>query len=67
MVSSTLLLYIFGSVIIVSLVSLIGLASLAIKQRKLEQILLYLVSFAVGALFGDVFIHLLPRRVMPHS
>ena len=61
MVSSTLLLYVFGSVIIVSLVSLVGLASFSIKQKRLEKILLYLVSFAVGALFGDVFIHLLPE------
>lgn len=60
MVSSALLLYVFGSVFIVSLVSLIGLASFAIKQKRLESILLYLVSFSVGALFGDVFIHLLP-------
>jgi len=60
MVTGILLRYIFGSVIIVSLVSLIGLASFTIKRAKLEKILLYFVSFSVGALFGDVFIHLLP-------
>ena len=61
MVTGLLLLYIFGSVIIVSLISLVGLASFVVKQRTLEKILLYLVSFSVGALFGDVFIHLLPE------
>ena len=61
MIDMTLLLYVFGSVLVVSLVSLIGLASLAVDQKRLEKILLYLVSFAVGALFGDVFIHLLPE------
>ena len=61
MINTTLMLYIFGSVIVVSLVSLVGLASFAIKTKKLEHMLLYLVSFSVGALFGDVFIHLLPE------
>jgi len=36
------------------------LASFAVKKHTLEKILLYFVSFSVGALFGDVFIHLLP-------
>ncbi len=49
------------SVLIVSLVSLIGIFFLYVKANKLSKILLILVSFAVGALFGDVFIHLLPE------
>jgi len=52
--------YVMISVIIVSAVSLIGLLTFLIKNRNLDKILLYLVSFSVGALFGDVFIHLLP-------
>lgn len=56
-----LLLYIFGSVILVSAISLIGIFTFALKTNKLEKILLYLVSFSVGALFGDAFIHLLPE------
>ena len=56
----TLLLYILLSVIIVSAVSLIGISMFLIKNKNLDKILLYLVSFSVGGLFGDVFIHLLP-------
>ena len=52
--------YIIISVIIVSAISLIGLITFLIKNRHLDKILLYMVSFSVGGLFGDVFIHLLP-------
>jgi len=48
-------------VIIVSLISLIGIFFLSLSKERLQKILLYLVSFAVGALFGDAFIHLLPK------
>ncbi len=53
--------YALASVIVVSLVSLIGIATLSLRADKLKRILLYLVSFAAGALMGDVFIHLLPE------
>ncbi|GAF75371.1 unnamed protein product [marine sediment metagenome] len=49
------------SVFIVSLISLIGVFSLSIKLKKLKKILLFLVSFAAGALLGGAFIHLLPE------
>jgi zinc and cadmium transporter len=52
--------YIIVSVLIVSLVSLLGVLTFFFKSKNLNKILLYLVSFSVGALFGDVFIHLLP-------
>ncbi len=57
--------FVYGliSVLIVSLVSLIGVATLSFRAEKLRKILLYLVSFAAGALLGDVFIHLLPEVV----
>jgi zinc and cadmium transporter len=55
------ILYILGSVIAVSLVSLVGAVTLFFKDRNLSKILLYFVSFSVGALFGDVFIHLIPE------
>ena len=38
-----------------------GIFFLTLKGTKLQRILLFLVSFAVGALFGDAFIHLLPE------
>ena len=49
------------SVLIVSLISLVGLFTFSIKQQRLNKILNYLISFAVGALIGDVFIHILPE------
>jgi zinc and cadmium transporter len=56
-----IILYTLLSVIIVSAVSLVGVITLLIKMKKLNNIMIYLVSFSVGALFGDVFIHLLPE------
>ena len=53
--------YSLVSVIIVSLISLIGVFTLSLKRDFLQRILLFLVSFAVGGLFGDAFIHLLPE------
>lgn len=55
--------YIFGSVVGVSLIALVGLASLSLKHDALHRILFVLVSFAAGALFGGAFIHLIPRTV----
>jgi zinc and cadmium transporter len=54
-------LYIFASVLAVSLVSLVGVIALGLQEQRLRSILLYLVSFSAGALLGDVFIHLLPE------
>jgi len=45
----------------VSLISLIGLFSISLKLDRLKKILIFLVSFAAGALIGDAFIHLLPE------
>jgi zinc and cadmium transporter len=56
-------LYSLGSVLIVSLISLIGIFTLGIKLDKLKTILIYLISFSAGALFGDAFIHLLPEII----
>ena len=53
--------YTLVSVALVSILSLIGIFSLSLNQERLKKILLFLVSFAVGGLFGDAFIHLLPQ------
>ncbi len=45
----------------VSLLSFIGLLFFRIKEKNLKKILVYLISIAAGALFGDVFIHLIPE------
>lgn len=51
------------SVVIVSLVSLIGVFALGIKVEKLKKILILLLAFSAGALLGDAFIHLIPEIV----
>lgn len=53
--------YTIVSLLIVSLISFIGVLSLAVKVKNLGRWTTLLVSFAVGVLFGDVFIHLLPE------
>lgn len=58
---SEIYLYTFGSVLIVSLISLVGVFTLGISDRFLHKILHYLVGFSAGALLGDVFLHILPE------
>jgi zinc and cadmium transporter len=55
--------YSLASVLIVSLISFIGVLFIAFKKEKLQKIIFFLVSFAAGALLGDVFLHLLPEAV----
>jgi zinc and cadmium transporter len=59
--------YSITSVFLVGLISFIGIFTLSIKTRKLKKVLLYLVSFSAGALFGDAFIHLLPEVTKEHG
>jgi len=54
-------LYSLVSVLIVSLISLVGVFTLSIKTSRLEAVLIYMISFSAGALFGDAFIHLIPE------
>ena len=49
------------SVGVVSLVSLVGLATLSLNEARTRRLAAFLVSFAVGALLGDAFIHLIPQ------
>ena len=53
--------YTFLSVIIISLISLIGVLFLSLNETRLHKMLLFLVSLAVGGLFGDAIIHLIPE------
>jgi zinc and cadmium transporter len=52
-----------ASVFIISAISLAGVLFLWLKDQQLNKILLYLVSFSVGGLFGDAFIHLIPEAI----
>ena len=45
----------------VSLVSLIGLATLPLRGKRLNELTFVLISLATGALFGDATFHLLPE------
>jgi len=53
--------YALASVFLVSLIPLGALLTVKVRQEVLNKITLFLVSFAVGGLFGDAFIHLLPE------
>lgn len=55
------MLYPIISVILVSLISLIGVFLLSIKKDTLNKSIFVLVSLAVGALLGDAFIHIIPE------
>lgn len=59
----TVVFYTFASVFLISAVSLIGIATVTIKEEKLNNILLYMISFSAGALMADVFIHIIPEIV----
>jgi zinc and cadmium transporter len=54
-------LYTIISVIIVSMISLIGVFTLSFDQKKLYKFLIYFVSLSAGTLLGDAFIHLIPE------
>jgi zinc and cadmium transporter len=56
-----ILLYILGSVILVSLIAFIGVLTLYFHPKKLDKMLFSLVSFAAGALLGAAFLDLLPE------
>jgi len=56
-----LYLYAFGSVALVSLMSLAGAITLSMNLERLRSGLFVLVSLAVGALLGDAFLHLIPE------
>jgi len=51
----------FGSLFLISLVSILGILTVKVKNTTLDKWVELLVAFAIGALIGDVFIHLLPE------
>ncbi|MDD5750368.1 MAG: ZIP family metal transporter [Candidatus Pacebacteria bacterium] len=53
--------WVFSSVILVSLAAVVAFLFLPLARKRLKNIVLYLVAFSAGALFGDAFIHLLPE------
>lgn len=57
------LFWIFLASLGVSLLGLIGVLFLSVKQKFLDRILLYLVSLSIGGLIGGAFLHLIPESV----
>lgn len=55
------ILYTLGSVIGVSLLSLLGIVFFLFGEASIRKVLLYIVSISTGALLGDVFIHIIPE------
>ena len=55
------------SVFLVSLISLVGVFFLSLKQENLKRIQLVLVGLATGGLLGGAFFHLLPESFKSYS
>ncbi len=63
----TIYLYSIASVLVVSLVSLVGLFFLSMKEDTLKKYIGVFISLAVGALLGDAFIHIIPEALESSS
>ncbi len=59
--------WILVSTTLVSLISLIGVFTLVLKESLLQQILFGLIGFSAGALIGGAFLHLLPEALTKTS
>lgn len=57
------------SATIISLISLVGIATLPFSEDAIRRVTFVLISLAAGALFGDAILHILPDvfRHDPHS
>jgi zinc and cadmium transporter len=55
--------YAFISVLAVSLISLVGVFALSLREDILKKYIFLFISLAVGALLGDAFIHLIPEAL----
>jgi zinc and cadmium transporter len=51
------------SIVAISMISLGGILVFWVADKKLKKAFVYMVSFAAGGLFGDVFLHLIPEMV----
>lgn len=55
--------YIFGSVIVVSLMALVAFIPFLFHKKVPHKLLMFLLSLSVGTMLGSVFIHFLPETV----
>lgn len=52
-----------AATVLVSLISLVGVALLAFKKQTLSEIVFYILSFATGSLLAAAFLDLLPEAI----
>ena len=55
--------YIVISISLVSIISLIGIFTLFLRQTYIDKVLFMLVSFAIGSLLGAAFLDILPEAI----
>lgn len=51
------------SVLAISLVSLVGIATVSMNERLIRRVMHFFIGLAAGALLGDAFIHLIPEAL----
>ena len=59
--------WIIASTFVVSLISLVGIFTIGIKEKLLAKILFGLIGFSAGALIGGAFLHILPEALETNS
>ena len=59
--------YSLASAGVVSLISLVGIVTLMVSVQRLDRVIPLLISLAVGALFADALVHLLPEALEDSS
>ncbi|MFH1285415.1 MAG: ZIP family metal transporter [Candidatus Micrarchaeota archaeon] len=55
--------WILGSVVVVSLISLVGIIAMRLGGAQRESVVRILVAFAAGALLAAAFVHLIPEAI----
>jgi zinc and cadmium transporter len=58
-----ILLYSIIATVVVSIISLVGVISLTIKDLVLNKIVYYLVAISAGSMMGAAFLHLIPEAL----
>ncbi len=54
---------IIGATFLVSVISLIGIVTIGVNDKFLNQIVIFLVGLSAGGLLGGAFLHLIPEAV----
>jgi zinc and cadmium transporter len=57
------LVYALIASVIVSLISLVGIVALVIKENLLQKMIIFLVAFAAGGLIGGAFLDIIPEAM----